>query len=518
MQITNASPAQRLTRTKPLALSLFASLGVIVLFALWPQQTPVLETETQPESSITIPIYQDNTATATLSAPAGQLTSARLFIPEKIKTPADTVLKITVSLYDTTGALQTQRRFDTTLSDIRTARPGLLQLRWQALPSTPGSQFSIIVSAPNLTAEQALLLRPQRDEPDAASVVLLAAQPTIIAVLHYINSYDTTGEDIYYSWLEGATIVRGGNPYACVRTNTCYEKPPVYFPLFYWASAAAITSGLDTYPEWIGFWRPILLLATLGTGLLVMTSFITRSQALIGVAAALLILFNRWSLYTARVGQTDPLALLFLVGALLLLRRKPADESRLGGLSAAMLLLGVSLAIKQVAIFLVPLFLIQVWQTSALRRLRRTAFAAALIAAPVLLSSLPFIVDDPGSLPAALAYAAERYPSTFGAPPLGAILSLSGAENTRLMLSVLALIYAAAWRYRLPVAGAAVMVTSVYLSFYAVNFHQYFVWLIPLFPLMLTGHAAAVPPHRRNQKHKQQSPHQGAAKPHPVSQ
>ena len=49
-----------------------------------------------------------------------------------------------------------------------------------------------------------------------------------------IWEYDTGGEDIYYTWLEGKRLLAGENPYARVLAGNMREndKYATYFPLF----------------------------------------------------------------------------------------------------------------------------------------------------------------------------------------------------------------------------------------------------------------------------------------------
>ena len=76
----------------------------------------------------------------------------------------------------------------------------------------------------------------------------------------------------------------------------------------------------------------------------------------------------------------DFVPIFFLIGSLILLPR----NDRL-----AYLLFGLSLAIKQISIFILPIFLIWTWQSSDLDRIKSVLKAAVWIAIIPLITSLP---------------------------------------------------------------------------------------------------------------------------------
>src|SRR5437879_6476929 len=121
---------------------------------------------------------------------------------------------------------------------------------------------------------------------------------------------------------------------------------------------------LPVYASYIHFWRPVLFLfyvVIFAAIVLLLLSFVRPVLALLSL---LLWFFNRWTLKTVELMHIDLLALLPLLISLILFERRR---------HASLLLLGVSLATKQLGIFLVPLYVIWVWNEQAPgKRLRGT--------------------------------------------------------------------------------------------------------------------------------------------------
>ena len=214
----------------------------------------------------------------------------------------------------------------------------------------------------------------------------------------------TRGEDVYYGWVEGQRLQKGENPYARVLTGNLRDndKYATYFPVFYYGSYLTIVAGLDTYEEWIAFWRVIFLLANLGiAGVLFYLPFRRKiwPLALFGPAFWL---FNRWTLHVTRIAQIDFLAILPLIISVALFPRRRI---------LALLLLGLSIGIKQIGIFLVPLYLIWIWRETAQGKLKATLIAGALIASIPVLTSLPFLIWNPEALVISVVFDALRNPA-----------------------------------------------------------------------------------------------------------
>ena len=106
-------------------------------------------------------------------------------------------------------------------------------------------------------------------------------------------------KDIYFSFVEGSRLVEGVNPYERIlsgdmRTN---QKYATYFPLFYLLSSCTQLAGLQSFREWLVFWRVVFLGCVLGICLLIFQICSLNDQPSLGIFGALFWLFNRWTLH-----------------------------------------------------------------------------------------------------------------------------------------------------------------------------------------------------------------------------
>ncbi len=202
-------------------------------------------------------------------------------------------------------------------------------------------------------------------------------------------------EDIYYTFLDGQRLLQGENPYSRILTGNMREneKYSTYLPIFYGLSWLVQRLGLADFPSWLSFWRVIFLLFNLLIALLLFwivlgvpadwdSPILSGPWVALAAFSALFWLFNRWTLHVAQTADIDFVPLFLLLLSLYLFPRHKL---------ISLLLLGLSLGIKQIGIFLVPLYLIWAWQTAGEHRLRAVFGAALTIATIPLLVSLPFL-------------------------------------------------------------------------------------------------------------------------------
>jgi uncharacterized membrane protein len=152
----------------------------------------------------------------------------------------------------------------------------------------------------------------------------------------------------------------------------------------------------------------------------------------------------------------------------------------------SLLLLSLSLAIKQIAIFLVPLYLLWVWQRSDQDRIERVLSATAMIFSIPFVTSLPFLLWNAESFIKSIAFSMTRNPDThFGARSVGEWMGLTGIPDRLPMLGLLLMVYAGMFQRRLGMYASALFVIVVFLDFNPVLFRQYMCWLVPFLPFVL---------------------------------
>ena len=298
--------------------------------------------------------------------------------------------------------------------------------------------------------------------------------------------YVDRNADIWFIYQDGLAIADGKSPYARIldgdmRTN---QKYATYFPLFYQASALTQRLGLRVYGEWLAFWRIVFAGFDVAIALLLLTTVWRRGLPAFALFAAFFWTWNRWVLFEIQIAQIDFIPIFFLLLALVLLERRG---------DTAMVLFGVSLAAKQIAIFLVPIFLAHAFRAApAAGRTRATLRALALIGVVPLVVSLPYLLGEPEAYLRSILFSATRLPrSHFGAPSIDEVAGLVGLPAKLPMLALMAVLWVYALRGRIGTSLAALLVMAVFVDFNSVLYTHYPCWVVPL--LVLVARDAMAP-------------------------
>ncbi len=327
-------------------------------------------------------------------------------------------------------------------------------------------------------------------KPIALVLLFLGAAGTSLwlhcgAFAEYATSEWIWGEDIFYIWSDGARVARGENPYDRIDWSDMRQnyKFPTYFPLFYELAAVTQRGAMSEFPGWLATWRWVFLVFDLAIAVLLYVLIDRAGSMTLGILAGLYWLFNRWTLDVAKVGQIDFIPILLLLLSLALVRRH---------FWWSLLLLSLSLALKQIAIFVVPLYLIWAWQASpAGRRGVRSMLAGLTISAVPILSSLPFLFWG-GKLASAkwfiksMLFSLTRMPDSHSKTMgLGDWLGFEGIPAKLPMFALMAMVYLLAMHKRLGRYACAMLVMLVFADFNSVSFRQYMCWYLALLPLAL---------------------------------
>jgi uncharacterized membrane protein len=150
----------------------------------------------------------------------------------------------------------------------------------------------------------------------------------------------------------------------------------------------------------------------------------------------------------------------------------------------SIILFSLSLGVKHVAIFHIPLYLIWAWQESKNRPIRQVAMTGVILVSILLVISLPFILLNWEGFYKSILFSVTRNPSdSFGAPSLDRLLGWIGLPAKIPMLIMIALTYLLAWQRKTRYYTATLLVMSSYLFFNSNLFKENFVWLVPFIPL-----------------------------------
>ena len=290
---------------------------------------------------------------------------------------------------------------------------------------------------------------------------------------------DTKGEDVYYVWVEGSRLLNGEDPYARILAGNMREndKYATYFPGFYGLSALSQAAGLRDYEAWIAFWRVIFLAFDLAIAAALYLLIYPRGRLLSACFAAAFWLFSRWTLHVTEIAHLDFIPIFLMIASLGLFRKHRWS---------ALVLFSLSLGVKQIAIFLVPLYLIWTWQSARQSKLKQTALAGLVIASVPILISLPFLAWHAEGFIKSLAFSATRNPvDHFSVTSLDGQMGWVGLPARLPMFVMLLAVYALAWRRKVGMYVASLFAMSTFLDFNAVLFRQYFAWIVPLIPLVM---------------------------------
>jgi hypothetical protein len=308
-------------------------------------------------------------------------------------------------------------------------------------------------------------------------LVLLVLAGVVYSMIHLV---DMTDQDIRYSFIEGQRLIKGQNPYARVLEGDLVtnDKYATYFPVFYELSFVSEKLGLTSFGSWLGFWRPVFLIFDLAIGILLYWAFVRRDLPWVGLFAAAFWLFNRWTLQLLRVANLDFIPIFFLLLSLELFPRNNW---------LALFFFSLSLGVKQIAVFITPLYLIWLWHTSHGNRPRDVALGAAIIASVPFVSSIPFLVWNIRGFIHSVLFSVTRAASQASglAPAVGAYAGGNPALSRLLMLGLMLALLIFSWQTRGARYVFAFLVMLVFVYFNPVLYVQYILWTVPLGVLVL---------------------------------
>ena len=316
----------------------------------------------------------------------------------------------------------------------------------------------------------------------SVSVILITAilalgASSALYVRSKFRGFDTIRQDIYYLYVEGKRIISGENPYTRVlegdmRSN---DKYATYLPLFYLLSSASQLAGYRTPRGFVKFWRYVFTFCSIGVGFLIFYILYRGKHPILGLFGALFWFFNRWTLNVAVIAHIEFLPILLLLVSLLMLKDKP-------GLS--LFILGISLAIKHIAVFAVPLYLINIWHRHKGNTLREMLIGIFLVMSVPVAVSLPFIIWNARGFVYSILFSATRDAcGHFGVYSIDHVFGIGGITAKIPMLALIVLVYCAFGRREIGIYMAVLFVLSAFLFLNSVLFVQYMCWIVPFIPL-----------------------------------
>jgi len=307
--------------------------------------------------------------------------------------------------------------------------------------------------------------------------VFLSAGLAYVTIKRHIGK-DYSTLDISSMHLEGVRLARGENPYARILQGNMREnqKYPTYFPVIYLCSAALSLTAGPRYRDFQLLWSPVCVLSHFAIGLLLLYALGRRCGTLYGVLAAIFWALGRWPLAAMTGEFPDPPAILVFGLSLVTYQRRPRT---------ACLLFGLSLAIKHLALFVSPLYLI--WEYHRGDRedaWQRVIVALLLVMAIPAILSLPFVLWGPEGFARSIMFSGTRLAmDSVGAGSIDARIGVEGPLARIPLLLMMFLLYGMTFRGVLKFWGSATLCLAIFLAFNSVFFPVYFCWLMFLVPL-----------------------------------
>lgn len=443
---------------------LLLGFAIIVCILCMPIVVPSFSTEENPDDSTALLLSNDSPIEIDILEISKQGTAIAFWTNTSIKTPLSTILEIQVQNSNTQYV---------PLKDILTDKRKITI----PLQRNISSPLHITLSAPTLENKKALIFRTTQHDPRQASYTVYERRLFITTLLQKIYSHNSVGDDIEYVWREGAGILEGGNPYEkAAKIAHGSDKYATYFSLSYIVSAIIQQAGFDSFESWLTVVRPIILLSQLATACLVFVYLYKKEYLVLGLVGFFIILFHRFTLYPGRIFQVDFPSIMFLVLGMMLLPQK---------WKTGYLLIGISIAIKQMSIIAIPIFLI--WEFKKQKSIRASVIALLLILAIPCITLLPFVLDSPIGVRNSLAFSANRVAGgDFTSPDITTMLSLTGSLSRIGMYGLIALIFAAFWKKEVGMYGAILAIFTIFIGFNPVLFFHYLAWIVPFIPLALS--------------------------------
>ena len=296
------------------------------------------------------------------------------------------------------------------------------------------------------------------------------------------GKFDLEEQDIKALFSDANRLQQGINPYSRVLeldSDIIWNQAfATYLPTFYLIASLTQEIGLEDFIQWLGFWRVIFLVANLAIAyLLFFIPYHRYNSILFAIIAALFWLFNRWTLHMTMIYQIDFIAIFFMLFSLVTWPRHKI---------LSLLAFGFSLSVKHIAIFMIPLYIIWIWQSVENKSIKQFLQLNLVMGSIPLSVSAPFLIWNAKGFVKSIFVSATRISeSHFGAPAIDTLLGLSGIPAKLPMLILMALIFLAAWFKKISHNTAALFILLIFVDFNSVLFRQYMTWAFPIMPLVI---------------------------------
>lgn len=289
--------------------------------------------------------------------------------------------------------------------------------------------------------------------------------------LTYPSERQLKGSDIYYIWIDGKEIESGSNPYSKIHSSDMIHnnKYSTYLPGFFLFEVLLIKLGIDDFEKFFPVWQfSVTVLFSLIAVIIFQTIFERSTSLALALLAAMFWTLGRWSFGALRIWQIDFLAILILIIAYLKVSTRSSQ-------AISFLLLGLSLSIKQIGIFAVPLFLIELIRNKP-QKLAQLFLVLSCLGLIPLLVSAPFLFLDAEAYLKSLFFSVTRNPGGLKLETIDQALGVIGLPAKIPLLLSLFIVYFLFFKARISLSQGILLSFLAFVSFNSVLFKQYFPW------------------------------------------
>jgi len=310
-------------------------------------------------------------------------------------------------------------------------------------------------------------------------------------VLFLNNSFDLgyfNNGDVHRGFQRGVDLLNGVNSYLAFNpvNMLTQEKVPGFFPLYFVFMAVVTKLSQYSFVLFIDNLRYIIFVCYSALGLLIYKHLRSNSK-LLAVFGMVLYMFNRWTLQDVLALKQESYVLLVLALSLVLLRKHKA---------MGFLLYGVATALKHLTLLVFPVYVVEL--LAAKTPAKKYVLYFALFLAPIIVPSLPYLIQTPTNFVNAILYNVTRESETTSDTTIKTgfdkvlVLYNQDTVNTGLLLLprlpmvvTLLLFTVVFFKRKVNMWQYCALTYAVFIGFNPTLFDQYFMWFFFFFSMSL---------------------------------
>ncbi len=319
---------------------------------------------------------------------------------------------------------------------------------------------------------------------EAALLILIFKLAMVVNMSNYKLVWEFDRADIKQEYLASVDITSGRNPYNKILDGDLLinRKYTTLFPLYYYFLALIIYYSNYVFEAFMGNYRLVLFFFEAISFLFIYLYFRRVNLKLLGILAASFFILNRWTIDLMADAKQDIVAIAFIVVSLYFFKTK---------IKLSYLLYGISLGIKHLGIFILPVYFTPIIYKT--RSLKMFLLDLSLIISPILVPSIPFLLDNLKSFVFSIVFSITRKPATTSVPfgyDKVLVFYNVGVKNNKVIYYLVPRIPLVIFSSinlillflkKVPVNFYVSSSIFIFIAFNPVLFDQYLTWVTPFF-------------------------------------